>query len=202
MEEPDVAHDDALLAFLCDVFGDVTDACALANAVAGECGKPPNHASIGNRTTDEERARAMERARVGDERDVDHEWIAYDDGLSAHVEGAREGWEDDGKANANGRRSSTLGGVGDGGFARARRARRKTSDGERSRNEEAKGVSIITSDGTQYGLERLSQLLLLPCHEAAAKLGISLTTFKLRYAREGSKRAKQKKGFWAPGALN
>ena len=41
--------------------------------------------------------------------------------------------------------------------------------------------SILPKDERDFGLERLTNLLMLPTHEAAVKLGVSATTFKARY---------------------
>ena len=44
-----------------------------------------------------------------------------------------------------------------------------------------KRKSIFPEDVHDFGLERLTHMLMLPAHEAAAKLGVSGTTFKHRY---------------------
>ncbi len=44
-----------------------------------------------------------------------------------------------------------------------------------------KRKSIFPEDARDFGLERLTHMLMLPAHEAAAKLGVSGTTFKHRY---------------------
>ena len=44
-----------------------------------------------------------------------------------------------------------------------------------------KRKSIFPEDARDFGLERLTHMLMLPAHDAAAKLGVSLTTFKHRY---------------------
>ena len=44
-----------------------------------------------------------------------------------------------------------------------------------------KRKSIFPEDARDFGLERLTHMLMLPADEAAAKLGVSATTFKHRY---------------------
>ena len=41
--------------------------------------------------------------------------------------------------------------------------------------------SILSKDDRDFGLERLTNVLMLPAHEAAEKLGLGATTFKARY---------------------
>ena len=44
-----------------------------------------------------------------------------------------------------------------------------------------KRKSIFPEDARDFGLERLTHMLMLPAHAAAVKLGVSVTTFKHRY---------------------